>query len=173
MAILAPFCDRIEIGGSLRRQCHEANDVEIIAMPRTREMFAWDRAVNQWPAVKGKTSGRYTQRILEGGVKLDLFMQTASTWACNLMIRTGCAEFSKSVVTHALSINRCFHEGQLWATCGDGLVFAQDRTRMIPVADERDVFEALELPWVDPHLRIARVEDCIPRPRRRATGARR
>ncbi len=35
MKLLKPFCDRIEIAGSLRREKEEVKDIEIVAIPKS------------------------------------------------------------------------------------------------------------------------------------------
>jgi DNA polymerase/3'-5' exonuclease PolX len=83
-AVLAPFCARIEIAGSIRRGKPQVKDIELVAMPRQvpTGLFGDElvtdpdfcAVVNQWPAVKGTPEGRYTQRRLPEGIALDLFM---------------------------------------------------------------------------------------------------
>src|SRR3990167_7360212 len=86
LAELSPFCERCEIAGSIRRRKPEVGDIEIVAIPKTVTAGLWDekeeahpefvRLVNRWPAVKGKATGKYTQRTLPEGIALDLFMVT-------------------------------------------------------------------------------------------------
>jgi DNA polymerase/3'-5' exonuclease PolX len=102
---LKPYCERILIAGSIRRQRHEVKDCELVAIPRRvpgglfGDEFEVDpgfvTAVNQWEFVKGQPTGKYAQRVLPGGIKLDLFIATPENWGWQLVIRTGSAEFNE------------------------------------------------------------------------------
>lgn len=41
---LEPHSERIELAGSLRRECAEVGDVEIVCIPRNRDLFAFKTA---------------------------------------------------------------------------------------------------------------------------------
>lgn len=169
LAALAPYCERIEIAGSLRRQCTEVKDIEIVCLPRNRDMFEFEALLRRWPRRKGQPGGKYSQHVVEG-VTLDLFRCSAATWACNMLLRTGCRDFSHSVATHARLTNRRFVDAHLWATHGDGLVEEPELLRVIPVLEERDVFEALDLPWIEPHHRDRSLGDILGRAYSRSAG---
>jgi len=65
---LRPFCQRIQVAGSIRRQRDTICDVEVVAVPNlvTTVLFedtpgvdpAFIAAVNQWPVVKGSATGK-------------------------------------------------------------------------------------------------------------------
>lgn len=125
---IMPYCDLIHIAGSVRRQQSIVGDIEIICLPKmelTREgvkikngqpnLFdasndennfteilqaipEFISIVNSWEKVKGEPTGRYTQRILDNGVKLDLFMPMNKDYYRNYAIRTGSAEYSRFVI---------------------------------------------------------------------------
>src|SRR5262245_1970482 len=88
--VLRPFCTRLEVVGSIRRQRPTIGDIEIVCRPRQVPggLFADEltvdpgfvAAVNQWPAVRGQPTGKYTQRQLPSGMTLDLFMADADNW---------------------------------------------------------------------------------------------
>jgi DNA polymerase/3'-5' exonuclease PolX len=69
LSILKPFCERIEIAGSIRREQPFPNDIELVCIRKGRELFNFVEAVDQWKKVKGKPSGKYTQRSLHEGTK--------------------------------------------------------------------------------------------------------
>jgi len=151
-AELAPFCDRIEIAGSIRRRKPEVGDIEIVAIPK-RVMLPADlftgvahnhlkfcELVNRWPAVKGKSTGKYTQRRLPEGINLDLFMADPENWGLIFAIRTGSAEFSHKVLA-TVWIRAGYHSmaGMLYK---DG--------HKIPVREERDLFDMIGIVWQEP-----------------------
>jgi len=140
-AILAPFCTRIEIAGSIRRhKPSDVKDVELVCIPDPDCLMAFAAMVDRWEKVKGEPTGRYTQRRLPGGIMLDLFMATPENWGCIYLIRTGGKEFSAAVMRHAREIGFRFDGGQLLDAAG----------RVVPTPEEDDVFRALGLCWVHP-----------------------
>jgi DNA polymerase/3'-5' exonuclease PolX len=86
-AALAPYCQRIAIAGSVRRQRPQVKDIEICAilLQEPSDLFGetlvahhgFCAVVNQWRAIKGQPTGKYTQRRLPEGITLDLFMADA------------------------------------------------------------------------------------------------
>ncbi|MFA7256928.1 MAG: hypothetical protein WC047_05080 [Kiritimatiellales bacterium] len=147
---LAPYCDRIEIAGSIRRRKPEVGDIEIVAIPKrvddgmlfsnivTHPKFCI--LVNRWPAVKGKPTGKYTQRILPEGIKLDLFMADYDNWGLIFAMRTGSAAYSHKVLATG------------WFRAGyhstDGHLVKDGHK--IPVREERELFNLIGIPWVEP-----------------------
>lgn len=154
---LVPYCGRIEIAGSIRRKKPEVRDIELVCIPRGSTLMQFVDAVNRWPRIKGSPKGKYTQREYRG-VKLDLFICTPKTWACNFVIRTGSADFSHALAIRARSIGVFFKEAQLW------YLTPSDPTQLFPLAGinkEIDVFRALKIEWVDPEKRLS-ASDIIP-----------
>ena len=147
---LAPHCQRIEIAGSIRRRKAEVGDIEIVCIPAVmygglfKDIATADpgfcRVVNQWPAVKGSPIGKYTQRILPEGIKLDLFMATPENWGLIFAIRTGSKNFThRKLATRWVQLGYKSVEGMLQR---DGRIF--------PVKEELDLFDLLGMDWVDP-----------------------
>jgi DNA polymerase/3'-5' exonuclease PolX len=151
---LHPHCDRIQIAGSIRRQKASIGDVEVVCIPRQvpSGLFgdelevepAFVAAVNQWPAVKGQPTGKYTQRVLPSGMKLDLFMAAPDNWGLILAIRTGSAGFSEHVLARRWK--------QMGYTSVGGQLHHRDG-HVVTLREETDVFRVLGLPWVDPWAR--------------------
>ncbi len=151
---LRPHCDRIEIAGSIRRRKPEVGDVEIVVIPKTRTggLFgdqierspAFRRVVDQWTKIKGSSGGKYTQRALPGGIKLDLFTATRESWGLTLAVRTGSASFSQRVLATG------------WVRSGfrsTGGMLHRDGTP-IEVREEMDLFKLIGVEWVDPEQRL-------------------
>jgi len=153
-AALVPYCDRIEIAGSIRRRKPQVKDIELVAIPRRiptglfgDELVTDPRfcaVVNQWPAIKGRPEGKYTQRQLPDGILLDLFRANVDNWGLIFAIRTGSAAFSHHVLATG------------WVRAGyrsvDGRLRQPDGS-IIPICEEHDLFEILGIPWVDPEAR--------------------
>jgi DNA polymerase/3'-5' exonuclease PolX len=155
---LAPFCKRIEIAGSIRRRKEIVGDIEVVAIPKiiVQGSFFKDvpakyepikgfvEVVNQWERIKGLATGKYTQRLLSEGIKLDLFMATQKNWGLQFAIRTGSAKFSHEI----LAWN--------WVKQGyyakNGLLY-KDGTEY-SFYEEIELFRFLKIPWVDPEKRM-------------------
>jgi len=85
---LQPFCEKINIAGSVRRQKAEVNDIEICCVPKVevlKDGFGWDEGIIRniqfantvdtlGKVIKGNTDGKYMQIELPEGVNLDLFI---------------------------------------------------------------------------------------------------
>jgi DNA polymerase/3'-5' exonuclease PolX len=114
-----------------------------VCIRKGKELFNFVEAVDQWKKVKGKPSGKYTQRSLPEGIKLDLFMADKNNWGLILAIRTGSARFS-----HKELANRWVAAGY---TSRSGMLTKGDKT--IPLPEEKDLFDLLKMPWVHPRER--------------------
>jgi DNA polymerase/3'-5' exonuclease PolX len=154
---LAPHCEqgRCEIAGSIRRRRPKVGDIEIVCIPRLAparlDLFnselqpvrGFVDLVNTWPAVKGSPLGKYTQRILPEGIKLDLFIACPENWGLILATRTGSADYSHRVLA-AGWVRAGYHSH------GGFLILGMHK---IPVREERQLFEAAGVPWVEPEDR--------------------
>lgn len=143
VCLMRPFCKRIEIAGSVRRKKPECKDIEICIIPYNASIIPLQNTVNKWKKVKGEVTGKYTQRILPEGVKLDLFICNEDNWGLNFAIRTGSAEFSHKILARK------------WCQMGYksvGAILMKDN-KSFPLKEEQDVFKFLGLDWVEPENR--------------------
>jgi DNA polymerase/3'-5' exonuclease PolX len=145
---LKPYCERIEIAGSLRRKKAEPKDLEIICVPKINlfsdEVSAgFIDTVNQWKKIKGEPTGKYTARFLPEGINLDLFISELDRYGNLLLIRTGDWEFSKYWVDVIVKRNGYKQEGgYLW----------KGETK-IPLFEEQDYFDIMKVKFIEPELR--------------------
>jgi DNA polymerase/3'-5' exonuclease PolX len=162
---LQPACERIEIGGSLRRLRPDINDVEIIAQPRISPFNELDLRLLSLGAEKRLVPGprssdgkkppygpRY-KRLAEplSGLQVDVFsVLPPADFGVIYTIRTGSAAFSHWFVTEALRRSYKVDKGQLFRIHRDEQPWRFER---IPCPEERDVFQALGIPWPPPHDR--------------------
>lgn len=126
---MRPFCERVEIAGSIRRGCQEVKDVELVVIPRrlpgnvldlfgtteeVNSLHAWaleaeGRGLLRW--IKTGTSevipwtpkpeGKYWRGLVRETVKLDLFLARPDNFGLIFLIRTGHKKFSSGVLGHA------------------------------------------------------------------------
>lgn len=119
VAQLHPYCDLINIAGSIRRKKDDVKDIEIVCIAKRvnhkeTNLFGevvksitivdpgFERVVKLGKVIKGKCSGRYMQieieRQVEGFthvINVDLFMPQAHDYYRQFAIRTGSAEYSR------------------------------------------------------------------------------
>lgn len=115
--ILSPWCQKIEIAGSVRRQKpHDIKDIEVVCIPKEVEgpgdlltptkMYRhpqFGQTLNQWEMGKGDAyEGKYCQRILPGDWTLDVFIVNPVNWGWQWMLRTGSSNFNRYVMLPAL-----------------------------------------------------------------------
>ena len=163
-------CERVEIAGSLRRQCAEVHDIEIVAKPKTDpfdqlQIRVADMLSHHWlePGPKSKDGKkppmgpRYyrlqipVQRPECDSIQLDLFaVLPPADFGVIYAIRTGSAEFSHWLVTEALRKGMQVEDGQLWKWSPSGKpLLLQERVK-IPCPEEVDFFRALGIEYVHP-----------------------
>lgn len=123
----APYCERIQIAGSIRRGKPMIKDIELVAIPSTRFGYARNLFETHGPEInelveyldhllahnkiarfRHETSGRQAawsnkQRSFaftteKRSYKVDLFMCSEETWVNTYLFRTGSAEFNKWLV---------------------------------------------------------------------------
>lgn len=163
-ARLMPYCERVEIAGSVRRKKPEVHDIEIVAAPMETEIFdpwtgelkpfiplydaIWNSQEN-WSFTLKKNGPRFKQLDL-GEITVDLFIVLPpAMWGVIYAIRTGPAEFSHWLVTTkqkggALPSYLKVRDGALWH--GD---------EVIQTPEEKDFFRAIGVEMVRPEERVA------------------
>ncbi len=167
-----PFCERIEVAGSIRRCQPTVGDIELVAIPIMRavidlfgeaqrpidalaqelERLRDDGVIQE--RTEFQAWGPRHKRFTFQEVNVDLFCVLApAQWGVILLIRTGPAEFGKRLVSHRRA------GGLLpeWLTVRDGALW-QNETLSLPAEqlstpEEADVFQALNLAWIPPEKR--------------------
>lgn len=111
--LFAPFCDKIDIAGSIRRQVEFVGDIEIVCLPKKTQMKdlfggvtgeVFDKDFISYTRKIGhliKDGNKYKQIELTGGVKLDLFMPSEEDYYRILAIRTGSVSYVKYNISGA------------------------------------------------------------------------
>lgn len=153
MSQLTPFCDRIEIAGSIRRERPYVKDIEILCIPKIYFVHGKNHdhypgfieIVDSWEKVKGNaTNGKYMQRILPEGIKLDLFTARVDNWGLQMAIRTGSAEYSKYLA-------------KTWVYQGfnseNATIIRKFDQKPIPIFEEIDLFNLLGVAYTEPKFR--------------------
>lgn len=150
VAELSPYCEQIEIAGSIRRRRPEVNDIDLVVLPR------------DLVGLKGRCLQRATCLVhgaqnfsvaLANGVKVDLWLaqpdshdlfdQFPGNWGTLLLCRTGSKEHNIHIAKTALA------QGLAWdpyrgLKCG---------SRIVACRTEEDIFTALKMPFIKPEDR--------------------
>lgn len=172
---MRPYCEQIEIAGSIRRGAADVKDVEIVVVPfwnytakqmdtlfdvalesnMQNQLFEfWAKHPIRSPSLslrwikpgtseiidwQPKPDGKYWRGLINDEIKLDLFIARPENFGIIHLIRTGSAEFSQAVVTHAK---------RRGTPCVDG--FLTENGRNVSTPTERDAFDYLGLEYVEP-----------------------
>ena len=136
---LSPYCQKIEVAGSIRRRKPWVNDVDLVLIPND----LWNLHHNIMGLGPVKMSGSKIMRVMVGDIQVDIYFATPETWATLLLIRTGSAQ--NNVRLASLAKKRGWH----LAASGDGL-FNESGERIAGDSEE-SIYQALGLryqaPW--------------------------
>jgi DNA polymerase/3'-5' exonuclease PolX len=155
---IKPFCDKVEIAGSLRRKKSIVGDIEIVCIPKTilvpKNLFEMEKIrsekfikiIDGLERIKGNAeNGKYFQRILPEGIKVDIFTATEINFGLIYAIRTGSAEFSHKILANG------------WCRAGyksvEGKLTKLHGGDIVPVEQEIDLFKIIGLNFVEPEKR--------------------
>jgi DNA polymerase (family 10) len=89
---LAPYCERIEIAGSIRRAKPVVNDIDIVLIEKPDAALVMSSLLFGMGIVK--MNGPEIKRVYlpEDNITVDIYIATPATWATLLLIRTGSKE---------------------------------------------------------------------------------
>ncbi len=138
---LLPYCQRIEVAGSVRRKKPMVNDIDFVLIPSD----LWNLHHEIMGMGQVRMSGMKIMRVMVGSVQVDLYFASPETWATLLLIRTGSAENNIRLAT--LAKERGWH----LAASGDGL-FNENEQRIAGDTEE-SIYGALGLPYQRPEER--------------------
>lgn len=181
IGLIDPYCERVLIAGSIRRQSPTVGDIEVIAVPRvetvstvdmfdtvigTEEVDYLDGFLNTGLALgtvqkrvseKGATAwGRKLKRLVFQGAAVDLFCTTINQWGVIATIRTGPADYSHALVSPkgmpVPGINRVGCLPERFRV-QDGWLTSRVSGQRIPTPTEEGFFELIDVPWLAPEER--------------------
>lgn len=164
---LRPACERLVVAGSLRRRKDDIGDVEIVYVSaseirpdpedffRNRSFSLADEAIEALVS-----SGTFVRRLnskgtpafgpknklvrhVDSGMPVDLFATTDAAWWNYLVCRTGPADSNVRIAKLAQA------RGYQWKPYGEGFSRVSDGA-LIPMQSEREVFQFVGLPYLEP-----------------------
>jgi len=139
--------DTIEWAGSLRRMRENIGDIDILATGMDKEKIV--QVFTRLPEVKEilAAGGTKASIIVEGGIQIDLRVVEEDYYGAALQYFTG----SKDHNVHLRGIAR-----SRGIKINEYAVFKGEKR--VGGKEERDVYEALGIPWIEPELREDRGE---------------
>lgn len=157
---LTPYCDRIELAGSIRRGKPEVKDIEIVCIPKQKkevDLFGdnapkfgvnnpipeFVSAVRKYPAEIGDPTGRYVKLLLSE-IKVDLFIAFPNNWGFIFTLRTGSTWFNKDYLL--IGLKNINHEAK------DGFIYDK-KGNLVELPEEIDLFNLINLKYLDPDRR--------------------
>lgn len=163
VSLISPHCERIHIAGSIRRECAEVGDIEIVCQPKPSHLNKLGMLLmDRYYRIRGKFHERQVRlRNVNPFIEIDLFLHRPHDYFRMLAIRTGSADFSHRVLANAWS-----RKG--WCGTDDGLrrvdqcQKGKDKkwhcitgTPTLPPTwrDEEEFFKWLGLEWAEPRDR--------------------
>lgn len=163
---LKPHCERLVVAGSLRRRKETVGDIEILYIPKTApgartDMFAAPDEIDCTSAFLDKLieRGIITKRLNKDNhatwgpknklarhfpslIPVDFFTATEANWYNYLVCRTGGMESNIRIAEAAQA------KGWKWNPYGPG--FTDDHGDIVPSTTERQAFELVGLPYLEP-----------------------
>jgi DNA polymerase (family 10) len=160
VAELTPFCDQIEIAGSIRRRRPNVNDIDLVVLPKPPYALALRERCKR-NAIQVQTDGEMNLIVTlpyppagAEGLQLDIFIathpvgdffqQTSTNFGTLLVCRTGSRQHNVKLASraHQLGLHWNPYQGLY---DGHGVCVAR--------ATEEDIFRALRLDFVPPEGR--------------------
>ena len=138
---LSPYCQRIEIAGSIRRRKPWVNDVDLVLILKD----PWSFHGELMKLGQLKMSGKKIMRAMVGSTQVDIYIADEATWATLLLIRTGSKENNIRLCSRAKDM------GWHLAASGDGLF--NETGKRIAGDSELSIYNALGLRWQRPEER--------------------
>ncbi len=163
---LAPFCEKIEIAGSIRRQRPNVNDIDFVVLPKEGQLLAFrdrctararvvkDGTVNYILALPVNAAKRELLGLSGWEVRIDIFiarpavrdlLQTKpGNFGSLLLLRTGSKEHNIWLIEEA---KKNYME---WRT-HEGLFDPEGFC--VAAETEAEILQMMNVPWIEPERR--------------------
>jgi DNA polymerase/3'-5' exonuclease PolX len=135
---LKPYCEKIIVAGSIRRQKAEVRDIDIVLIPNNPGKLSQEIDRLGPPIMDGEKLRRFEYN----GTQVDLYYATQETWATLLLIRTGSKENNIRLCSRARRL------GMKLKANGDGIIGKDGQ--LIQIESEQQIYEILGLKYQEP-----------------------
>ena len=156
---LTPFCERIAVAGSIRRERPAPADIDLVAIPRIavqhdllgaecarrnllfEEIARRVAAEARWELVRGGTeAAQNVCTFIANAVQVDVFCATDQTWGTVLLCRTGSKDHNIWLAQRAQRFGGHWNPHQSLTI----------RARAIPTFTEEAIYTALDVRFIEP-----------------------
>jgi DNA polymerase (family 10) len=143
--VLTPYCDRIEIAGSIRRRKPIVHDIDIVLIEKPESALIIPSILATIGTIT--QNGSKIKRVLyhEEDIFIDIYFATPASWSTLLLIRTGSKENNIRLATIAK------RQGWQLKANGDGLF--NNHGDRIAGDTEESIYQVLGIPYQEPHDR--------------------
>ena len=150
---LEPVCERIEIAGSIRRRKADVGDIELLCIPKyivgvdqldRQVMLLMSQHILDYRRNKlgSKVYGTKNKLLhCASGIGVDIFSTTKECWPVALVVRTGGKKSNMRLAASALKRGYHFHAYGAGFSTPNGEIVCHS---------EREVFETIDLPYLEP-----------------------
>lgn len=146
IAVIKPYCLRIEIAGSVRREKEFCKDIEIVLIPENHNKLFNKLGMHllaQDPQFTYTKNGDKYKQFRYQHEQIDMFIAHPDNWGYIFAIRTGSAEYSHNVLANG------------WVKKGfkgnDG--FLTRHGEIVPVKEESELFKLIGVEYIHPKER--------------------
>lgn len=152
ITIFNPYTERIEIAGSVRRECKEVKDIDLVVIQhpwKLEKFFLTDADRNKMETKKHRPSlmwGERHKQIMFKGIKVEFWLCSKWNWGLIYLIRTGSAEFSQKMLARWKQVSKGGYSEK-------GYLHEADGTKL-NTPEETDVFNLCKLKFIEPKARI-------------------
>lgn len=153
-----PGMRRVAWAGSLRRGQETIGDVDILVS--TDDPEAASTAFREQPGVsRVLVAGETKSSVrLEEGIQVDLRVVPEEVWGATLMYFTGSKDHNVALRERAIARGLRLNEYGLFPEDDEATPPQQRGITPVAASTEAEIYEALELPWIPPELRVDRDE---------------
>ena len=135
------ICEEYEVCGSYRRGKHESGDIDIVFLPKSKEVYE-----NWFTSLEiTKREGMFANNVLIKGVQIDLFEANESSYPTMVMTWTGSRGFNMRMrgKSHAAGYVYTRH----------GMYDGKTGEIISGIKTEKDIFNLIGIDYVDPQRR--------------------
>ena len=153
-----PGMRRVAWAGSLRRGQETIGDIDILVS--TDDPEAASTAFREQPGVsRVLVAGETKSSVrLEEGIQVDLRVVPEEVWGATLMYFTGSKDHNVALRERAIARGLRLNEYGLFPEDDEATPPQQRGIAPVAASTEAEIYEALELPWIPPELRVDRDE---------------
>lgn len=143
-------CEEIMIAGSLRRRRPNVADIDLIVRlsEQPQRLLLRNRLWRLYGGRPEKFGDKYICLGNYKGIQVDVYVADADTFATLLLIRTGSKEHNILLATRA-------QERDLHLNANGYGLTDMKNGRRLQITTERDIFDALHMPYKEPWEREA------------------